>query len=91
MAIVNQATFCGIPSVSARRAEMLRTLQGLPADVSVLDLHALAACVLSALTRKHRAIALERLYEFLDRYQPNIDKVNRYVQMLDQRGLTQGS
>jgi hypothetical protein len=67
---------------------MLKALRGHREDVSVLDVREFASALVSALTRQSRAAALERLYEFLDRYQPDIDKVNRYVEMVIDSGLT---
>ena len=78
-------------SSAGGRGEMLQRLQELGVDVSVLELREFASSLVSALTRQGRAIALERLHQFLDRYQPGVDRANRYVEMLEERGLTQGS
>jgi len=78
-------------SSAGGRPEMLQRLHELGVDVSVLDLREFASSLVSGLTRQGRAVALGRLYEFLDRYQPDVERVNRYVEMLGERGLTQGS
>ena len=62
--------------------EILQTLRRQTVDVSVLDLWGFVTSLTSALTRPFRAKALERLYEYLDRYQPDIERVNRYVRLL---------
>ena len=67
--------------------ELLGKLGSQAVDVSVLNLWEFALSLTSALTRPFRAEALVRLYEYLDRYQPDIERVNRYVQMIESHGL----
>lgn len=64
-------------------------LAGMP-DISVVDLKHLCAGLIMSLRKQFRASALERLYEFLDRYQPDPALVNAYVRALGERGLTTG-
>ena len=71
--------------------ELLQKLEGQAVDVSVLNLREFAVSLTSALTRAFRAKALERLYEYLERYQPNVERVNRYVQMIEARGLQESA
>ena len=59
--------------------------------MSVLNLREFAASLTSALTRAFRAEALERLYKYLDRYQPDVERVNRYVRMIESHGLKESA
>ena len=77
-----------VADAGSSRVDIIQRLRTLQADVSVLDVRGFASVLVSALTRQHRAIALARLYEFLDRYQPDVDRVNAYVKLLEQEGLT---
>ena len=72
-------------------ADLLRKLEGQEVDVSVLNLREFAMSLTSALTRAFRAEALERLYEYLDRYQPDVERVNRYVRMIESHGLKENA
>jgi hypothetical protein len=56
-------------------------------DVSVLELHSFVAVLVSVLLRQNRAIALKRLYEYLDRYLGNTGVVNAYVDSLSHARL----
>ncbi|MEC7817837.1 MAG: hypothetical protein VX454_04145 [Pseudomonadota bacterium] len=60
------------------------TLLALPSDedVSVLDLRALLHGLTAFMRKPARATALKRLYEFLDRHQPDIERTNAYVRLL---------
>ena len=60
-------------------------------DVAVLDLGHYAAALIATLTRPFRAAALVRLYEYLDRYQPDVALVNSYVDALISNKLTVGA
>ena len=71
--------------------ELLRKLEGQAVDVSVLNLREFALSLTSALTRAFRAGALERFYEYLDRYQPDVERVNRYVRMIESHGLKESA
>lgn len=66
---------------------MLQRISKLRDDVSVIEIRGYAAAITAALTRQFRAVALERLYEFLDRYQGELDRVNAYVRLLREKGL----
>ena len=65
----------------------LKTLSKLPDDISVLDIRVFASSLVAALRKPGREVALRRFYEYLDRYQPDTDKTNRYVAMLIASGL----
>jgi hypothetical protein len=71
--------------------EMIERLMSLRDDISVLDLAGFTSTLLAGLTRQYRVVALTRLYEFLDRYQPDPMKVNDYVRLLEKHRLTQSS
>jgi hypothetical protein len=60
-------------------------------DVAVLDLGHYASALIATLTRPFRAAALARLYEYLDRYQPDVALVNSYVDALISSKLTVGA
>ena len=64
------------------REEVTAALGRLGDDVSVLDVRQATEVLLAVLTRPQRAEALRRLYEYLDRYQPDVDRVNLYVERL---------
>ena len=70
--------------------ELLRELEGQTVDVSVLNIREFVVSLTSVLTRTFRAEALVRLYEYLDRYQPDVQRVNQYVRMIEYRGLKEG-
>lgn len=72
----------------AEHDAMLNKISQLRDDVSVIEIRSYAAAITSALTRQFRAVALERLYEFLDRYQGVVERVNAYVTLLESWGLT---
>lgn len=69
--------------------QVLRKLDSQAVDVSVLNLREFAVSLASVLTRSFRAHALERMYEYLDRYQPDVGRVNRYVRMIESLGLNE--
>ncbi len=71
--------------------DILRKLEGEAIDVSVLDLREFAVSLTAALTKPFRARALQRLYEYLDRYQPDVGRVNRFVQMIEEHGLKENT
>ena len=62
--------------------EALLKLRPLTTDVSVLEVEHFSAALVSALTKRYRERALIRLYELLDRYQPDVNRVNAYVRAL---------
>lgn len=64
-------------------------LSALGYDLSVLDVRSFTFSLVSALTRQGRASAFQRLYELLDRYQPNVEIVNQFVTSLTGAGLTE--
>jgi hypothetical protein len=57
-------------------------------DISVLELWGFFAVLVAELRRTGRAAALRRLYELLERHQPNTELVNDYVRLLGTHGLT---
>jgi hypothetical protein len=73
---------------AAEHDAMLAKISELRDDVSVIEIRSYAAAITAALTRQFRAAALERLYQFLDRYQGVVERVNAYVSLLRSRGLT---
>jgi len=56
-------------------------------EVTVVDVRAFVSTLTAALRRQFRGIALGRLYEHLDRRQPVVERVNDYVQGLEDRRL----
>lgn len=73
---------------SAEHDAMLTKISQLRDDVSVIEIRSYAAAITSTLTKQFRGVALERLYEFLDRYQGNVERVNAYVTLIIQHALT---
>ena len=73
------------------RAAVTAALQELSEDVSVLDVRQVVEVLAAVLTRPQRAEALTRLYEYLDRYQPNTDRVNLLVERLSAADLVESS
>jgi hypothetical protein len=68
-------------------AALLETLREQPVDLSVVDVKSYAFTMVSALTRAGRDEALSRLYEFLDRLQPDVEVVNHFVRTLSDLSL----
>ena len=73
------------------RAEAESALAELTEDVAVLDVRQVSEVLVAILTRPQRSEALTRLYEYLDRYQPDVDRVNLYVDRLTASGLVEDS
>ncbi|MBB3711753.1 hypothetical protein FHS00_001324 [Limimaricola variabilis] len=73
----------------AERAASIERLKELTEDIAVLDVRQVIEVLTAALTRPQRADALVRLYELLDRYQPDVDRVNAYVRKLEEAGLVE--
>lgn len=71
------------------RAAVATALQELAEDVSVLDARQVVEVLAAVLTRPQRADALARLYEYLDRYQPDTDRVNLIVERLGAADLVE--
>jgi len=69
-------------------AAILAELTPTTEDVAILDIGHYASALVSTLTRPFRAAALGRLYEYLDRYQPDVALVNSYVDSLSRHQLT---
>jgi hypothetical protein len=57
-------------------------------DLTVVDVSAFCWSLTAGLTKNGRETALVRLYELLDRNQPNVDLVNSFVADLHDQGLT---
>jgi len=70
------------------REQTLEKLGCVEEDVSVLDLGHFALILVASLTRQNRSLALHRLYDLLDRLQPDANRVNDYVDELERCGLT---
>lgn len=64
------------------RAKVIERLNQLAEDVAVLDVRQAVEVLTAVLTRPQRAEALMRLYEYLDRYQPDTERVNELVRRL---------
>lgn len=75
----------------ADRAAASAELRALAEDVSVLDARQVVEVLAALLTRPQRAEALTRLYEYLDRYQPDTERVNLFVRKLGEAGLVEGA
>lgn len=73
------------------RAAASAELHALAEDVSVLDARQVVEVLAALLTRPQRAEALTRLYEYLDRYQPDTERVNLFVGKLGEAGLVEGA
>ena len=71
------------------RATSMERLKELTEDVAVLDVRQVIEVLTAALTRPQRADALVRLYELLDRYQPDVERVNAYVRKLQDAKLVE--
>jgi hypothetical protein len=56
-------------------------------DVSVIDIHQFLRLLVAVMRKPARAATLRRLYQLLDRNQPNIELVNAYVRLIKQHGL----
>lgn len=56
-------------------------------DVSIIDIRQFLRLLIAVMRKPARAAALRRLYELLDRNQPNIELVNAYVRLIKQHGL----
>jgi hypothetical protein len=60
-------------------------------DLSVLDVSAFVRTMVAVMKKPARGAALVRLYELLDRHQPDIERVNAYVTLLQKHGLAEQS
>lgn len=57
-------------------------------DVTVIDVKAFLRTLVAVLKKPAREVALVRLYEHLDRKQPDTNRVNAYVELLSRHSLT---
>lgn len=57
-------------------------------DLSVIDVEALLRTTAAVMRKPAREMALRRLYDLLDRYQPDSNRVNAYVDLLRSHKLT---
>jgi hypothetical protein len=73
------------------RAAASAALRALAEDVSVLDARQVVEVLAALLTRPQRAEALRRLYEYLDRYQPDTERVNLFVRHLMRADLVEST
>jgi len=63
-------------------------LKGSTTDVTVIDVKTLLRTLVAVLKKPGREVALIRLYEHLDRRQPDTSRVNAYVELLRRHSLT---
>jgi hypothetical protein len=56
-------------------------------DLTVIDVHAYLRTLMAIMRKPARASALVRLYQLLDRNQPDIERTNAYVRLLRSHGL----
>lgn len=75
--------------VEGDRTAVAAALQELAEDISVLDARQVVEVLAAVLTRPQRADALARLYEYLDRYQPDTDRLNLLVERLEAADLVE--
>lgn len=73
------------------RAAVAERLAELAEDVAVLDVRQAVEVLTAVLTRPQRADAVVRLYEYLDRYQPDTERVNELVRRVRVAGLVEGA
>lgn len=73
------------------RGDVDTALRAIPEDVSVLDARQVVEVIVAILTRPQRAEALQRLYEYLDRYQPDTSRTNAFVEALRDEGLVESA
>lgn len=71
------------------RGAVAERLAELAEDVAVLDVRQAVEVLTAVLTRPQRAEALRRLYEYLDRYQPDTGRVNLLVERLRDADLVE--
>lgn len=57
-------------------------------DISVMDVRGFSRLLLGVLKKPNRAAALVRLYELIENNQPDVERVNAYVELLGSHGLT---
>lgn len=60
------------------------------AELTVIDVAFYLRTVIAVMRKPARAAALVRLYEFLDRYQPDVERTNRFVALLREHGFAVG-
>lgn len=66
----------------SERSAVSERLAEIGEDVAVLDIRQAVEVLTAALTRPQRADALKRMYEYLDRYQPDTERVNELVRRI---------
>jgi hypothetical protein len=74
--------------VASAPSDDFSSIEALEADVSVLDVGAFVRTMIALMRKPAREAALVRLYDLLDRLQPDIEKTNEYVNLLRRHGLT---
>jgi hypothetical protein len=79
-----------VAAVGASFIEQADRLGEVNVDLSVVDVAALLRTLTAVMRKPAREAALTRLHDYLDRYQPDIDRVNAYVDLLRKHGLTVG-
>lgn len=56
-------------------------------DLTVIDVHAYLRTLMAVMRKPAREAAFVRLYQHLDRHQPDVERVNAYVRLLRSEGL----
>lgn len=62
-------------------------LVGTTTDASVMDVRSFLRLITGLLKKPAREVALRRLYELIERNQPEVDRVNAYVALLRSHSL----
>lgn len=76
-----------ILSYVAELTDLQELLAGSTTDVTVIDIKAFLRTLVAILKKPAREVALVRLYELLDRNQPDTERVNKYVKLLGRHSL----
>ena len=77
-----------VATVGASFLDEANQLGAVDIDVSVIDVSALLRTLIAVMRKPARYAALARLHDYLDRYQPEIGRVNAYVDLLRKHRLT---
>ncbi len=67
---------------------LTESLKGATADLTVMDVRNFLHLLTGVMPKPGREVALKRLYELLERNQPDIERVNRFVKLLGSHALT---
>lgn len=69
-------------------ADLVELLKNSTVDVSVIDVRSFSRMLCSILRQTWREDALRRLYDYLDKLQPDVELTNSYVRLLRSHSLT---